>query len=290
MSRAEEYFGPYRVVNVVNVGQTSTMLQGFDSQERKFVGIKTLQNRFSRDKEQLAYLKWEYEVARTLDHEKIIKILDFGWDRKRPYLLMEWFPEMNVKNLINSGYDNYAYMVIPIVRGMAESLGYLHEKKWVHRDVKPDNFLYGEGEGKGLRLIDFALTKKAKTGIMSKLGFRSKAQGTASYIAPEQILSKSIDPRSDIYSLGCTIFELLSGRPPYTANSHNELLQKHISQQVPSITAKNRNVTPEMGDVLQWMLAKRPGDRPKNGSEIYKLLSGIRIFKKIPTKEQSWGT
>lgn len=287
MSRAEEYFGPYRVVNVVNVGQTSTLLQGFDPFEREFVGIKTLQNRFSKDREQLTYLKWEYDVAKTLDHEKIIKIRQFSWDNKRPFLLMEWFPEMNVKNIINLGYDNYAYMVIPIIRGMAESLGYLHSKKWVHRDVKPDNFLYGEG--KGLKLIDFALTKKAKTGFISKLSFRSSAQGTASYIAPEQILSKAIDPRSDIYSLGCTIFELLSGRPPYTANSPTELLQKHVSSQIPSITAKNRNVTPEMADVLYWMLAKRPDGRPKTCTELFKLLCGIRVFKKIPTRENSAG-
>ncbi len=287
MSRAEEYFGPYRVVNVVNVGQTSTLLQGYDPYERKFVGIKTLQNRYSRDKEQLSYLQWEYNVAKTLDHEKIIKIYKFGWDGKRPFLLMEWFPELNVKNLINSGYDNYAYMVIPIIRDMTESLGYLHEKKWVHRDVKPDNFLYGDG--KGLRLIDFALTKKTKIGFASKFGFRSKAQGTASYIAPEQILSKAIDPRSDVYSLGCTIFELLSGRPPFTANSPTELLQKHVSAQIPSVTAKNRNVTPEMSDLLYWMLAKRPNDRPKNCTELHKLICGVRIFKKIPTKENSGG-
>lgn len=287
MSRVEEFFGPYRVVNVVNVGQTSTLLQGFDPHRREFVGIKTLQNRFSRDREQLSYLKWEYDVSKTLDHEKIIKIRQFSWDNKRPFLLMEWFPEMNVKTIINLGYDNYAYMIIPIVRGMAESLAYLHGKKWVHRDVKPDNFLYGEG--KGLKLIDFALTKKTKTGIAASFGFRSKAQGTASYIAPEQILSKSIDPRSDIYSLGCTIFELLSGRPAFTANSPTELLQKHISAQIPSITAKNRNVTPEMADLLYWMLAKRPEGRPKNCTELHKLLCNVRIFKKIPIKESSWG-
>ena len=287
MSRAEEYFGPYRVVNVVNVGQTSTLLQGFDPINRVFVGIKTLQNRFSKDREQLSYLKWEFDVAKTLDHEKIIKIHQFAWDNKRPYLLMEWFPEMNVKTIVNSGYNAYAYMVIPIVYGMAESLAYLHSKKWVHRDVKPDNFLYGEG--KGLKLIDFALTKKKKTGFAAKFGFRSTAQGTASYIAPEQILSKVIDPRSDIYSLGCTIFELLSGRPPYTANSPTELLQKHVTAQIPSITAKNRNVTPEMADLLYWMLAKRPDGRPQDCTELYKLLTAARIFKKNPTQENSWG-
>ena len=287
MNRAEEYFGPYRVVNVVNVGQTSTLLQGYDPQSRQFVGIKTLQNRYVRDRMQLSYLQWEYNVAQTLDHEKVIKIFTFRWEKKLPYLVMEWFPELNVKNLINSGYDNYAYMIVPIIRGMTESLGYLHEKSWVHRDIKPDNFLYGDG--KGIKLIDFALTKKIKMGFASKFGFHSKAQGTASYIAPEQILSKAIDPRSDVYSLGCTIFELLSGRPPYTANSPTELLQKHVSAQIPSITAKNRNVTPEMAEMLNWMLAKRPSDRPKNCTELFKLITGVRIFKKLPTKESSWG-
>ncbi|MDR1384274.1 MAG: serine/threonine protein kinase [Planctomycetaceae bacterium] len=287
MSRADEYFGKYRIVNVVNVGQTSTLLQGYDSDSRQFFGIKTLQNRFARDRLQPSFLKWEYDVAKTLSHEKIIKIHEFSWDNRLPYLVMEWFPEQNVKTLLNRGYDSYAYLIPQIVCEMTESLGYLHSKKWVHRDVKPDNFLFGEG--KGLKMIDFALTKKNKTGIAAMFGFRSKAQGTASYIAPEQILSKSIDPRSDVYSLGCTLFELLSGRPPYTANSVQELLQKHISAQIPSLTAKNRNVTPEMADLVYAMLAKKPDYRPKNCTELYKHILSVRIFKKTPTRENNGG-
>ncbi|MDR1493456.1 MAG: serine/threonine protein kinase [Planctomycetaceae bacterium] len=287
MSRADEYFGKYRIVNVVNVGQTSALFQGYDSDTRQFVGIKTLQNRFARDRTQLSFLKWEYEVAKTLNHERIIKIYEFSWDKQLPYLVMEWFPEPNVKTLLNGGYDNYAYLVPQIFREMTESLGYLHSQKWVHRDVKPDNFLFGEG--KGLKMIDFALTKKAKKGFAAMLGFRSKAQGTASYIAPEQILSKSIDPRSDVYSLGCAFFELLSGRPPYTANSVQELLQKHVSAQIPSITARNHNVTPEMANLIYAMLAKKSDYRPKNCTELYKHIISVRIFKKTPTRENSGG-
>ena len=284
MSGADEYYGKYRIVNVVNVGQTSILLQGYDAETRTFVGIKTLQNRFLRDREQVAFLKWEYEVGKAFDFENVVKILQFAWEKKKPYLVLEWYPELNLKILISKGYDSYAYLLPKVIPDMAKALAYLHEKGWVHRDVKPDNFLYGESGG--LKLIDFALAKKCSSGIAGLFSFRRKAQGTASYIAPEQFLTQKVDPRLDVYSLGCTFFELLSGKLPYTGNSVQELLQKHVSSQIPSILAKNKNITPEAADLLNVMMAKKPQFRPKNCGEIAKHLNSIRIFKKMPTAPQ----
>jgi len=277
VSGADEYFGKYRIVNVVNVGQTSILLQGYDAETRTFVGIKTLQNRFLRNREQVAFLKWEYEVGKAFDSDHVIKITQFAWDKKKPYLVLEWYPELNLKILISKGYDSYVHFLPKIIPDMAKALAYLHEKGWVHRDVKPDNFLYGESGG--LKLIDFALAKKCTSGMFS---FQRKAQGTASYIAPEQILTRKVDPRSDVYSLGCTFFELLSGKLPYTGNSVQELLQKQISSQIPSILAKNKNITPEASDLLHVMMAKKPQNRPKSCLEVVKHLNTIRIFKKTP--------
>ena len=285
MSGADEYFGKYRIVNVVNVGQTSILLQGYDAETRTFVGIKTLQNRFLRNREQVAFLKWEHEVGKAFASDNVIKILQFAWDGKKPYLVLEWYPELNLKILISKGYDSYAYFLPKIIPAMAKALAYLHEKGWAHRDVKPDNFLYGESGG--LKLIDFALAKKCTSGIAGLFSFsRSKAQGTASYIAPEQILTRKVDPRSDVYSLGCTYFELLSGKLPYTGNSVQELLQKQISSQIPSILAKNKNITPEASDLLNVMMAKKPQNRPKNCGEVVKLLDSTRIFKKTPMAQE----
>jgi serine/threonine protein kinase len=203
--------------------------------------------------------------------------VQFAWDKKKPYLVLEWYPELNLKILISKGYDSYAHFLPKIIPDMAKALAYLHEKGWVHRDVKPDNFLYGESGG--LKLIDFALAKKCTSGMFS---FQRKAQGTASYIAPEQILTRKVDPRSDVYSLGCTFFELIAGRPPYTGGTINDLLQKHITSAIPPITARNKNVTPEMAEIVQLCLAKDPKDRPSSSKDLYDMVKTIRVYKQTP--------
>ncbi len=277
-----ELIGKYRLLEMVNVGQTSRLYRAIDSETQQYIAIKTLLDRYSADKEQVAILQWEHSVAEKFDHPLLIGIKEFGWNRRPriPFLAMEWFPAPNVKMLINKGYDAYAEHLEMIISGMLGSIMYLHEQGWVHRDIKPDNFLFAPEEG--FRLIDFALAKKIPKGVGKILAMRQKVQGTASYMSPEQIRGQVPDPRSDIYSLGCTFYELLTGRLPYTGTSMNELLHKHISSPIPSVTAKNKNVTREMGDVMRALLAKNADDRPKSINELVGILQNVRLFKKTP--------
>ena len=110
---------------------------------------------------------------------------------------------------------------------------YLHEQGWIHRDIKPDNFLVNE-EG-DVKLIDFALAARERKGL-GKLFGRTKVQGTRSYMAPEQIRGKGLDARTDIYSFGCMLYELVSGRLPFTGVSPEELLRKHLYAPIPVLT------------------------------------------------------
>jgi len=112
---------------------------------------------------------------------------------------------------------------------------------------------------------------------------RGKAQGTASYMAPEQILGKPPAPDVDIYSLGCSFFELLTGKLPYSGGTINDLLAKHLTGPIPSVTARNKNVTEDMAELLRMMLAKKADSRPKNAKDLYVALKGIRILKRKPS-------
>jgi len=277
-SFASAYLGPYRLLNVVNTGQTSRLWQAYDDDERRYVGIKTLQERFIRDSQQVYFLKREYEVAGPLDHPLVMKIHSFGFDKKVPYLVMEWCSAPNLKMLLNRGYEQIAPYMKQIVPQMVEALVYFHSKGWIHRDVKPDNYVFSEETG--LKLIDFALAQQ-KPNFISKM-FGSKVHGTASYMSPEQIQGKAVGESADIYSLGCTFFELIAGRPPYTGGSINDLLQKHISSAIPPITARNTNVTPEMAEVVRLCLAKDPKDRPRTSKDLYDMVRTIRVYKKTP--------
>ena len=114
-----------------------------------------------------------------------------------------------------------------------------------------------------VKLIDFAISIKQKSGLSSMFSFGKKAvQGTRSYMSPEQIRNQNLDPRADVYSFGCSVFELLTGKPPFTGTNADELLNKHLTAPIPSVQVYNDNVTPEFANVVKKMMAKRREDRP----------------------------
>ena len=154
----------------------------------------------------------------------------------------------------------------------------MHDQGWVHRDVKPDNILFNKASE--LRLIDFSLSTKA-AGAMSKLigGKEKVIQGTRTYISPETILKAPPSPQSDIYSLGITLFEVLTGEPPFRGTSPDDLLKKHLTTAAPPPSMINNNVTPEMDRFVLKMLAKRTKDRYKNTHELLAEFRNIKPYK-----------
>ena len=128
-------------------------------------------------------------------------------------------------------------------------------------------------------------------------GFGKKTvQGTRSYMSPEQIRNQNLDPRADVYSFGCVLFELLSGKPPFTGTNADELLNKHLTAAIPAVQVYNDNVTPEFSNLIRKMMAKRREERPATMWEFLKEFRGMRVFKVLPkppkpdeTKDQRKG-
>ncbi|MDY0170648.1 MAG: serine/threonine-protein kinase, partial [Thermoguttaceae bacterium] len=206
------YLGSFRLLNPIHSGHASQIWQAYDDRKQRRVCIKTLLDRFRRDREQVGYLRWEYAIGRNLDHPSVIQIENYDVDRGRPYLVMEWFAAPNMKNRIRQGVEPIAHLVEGIIDQAAVGLEVLHKAGYVHRDVKPDNFLVSD---KGVvKLIDFALAHRVRHGLARLFVRTPKLQGTRSYMAPEQIRCAAADPRADLYSFACVVFELLSGRPP----------------------------------------------------------------------------
>ena len=206
------YLGPYRLLNVVHTGHAGQIWQAYDDAHQRIVGIKTLLEKARKDREQLHYMHVEYAIGSKLKHPHVIETYSLDTDRGQPYLAMEWFSAPNMKQRLLQNGKGMARLIPKIIDQAADALAYFNQLGWVHRDIKPDNFLVAD-DGT-VKLIDFALAKRARHGLLKWFSRRSKIQGTKSYMSPEQIRGQALDGRADLYSFACTVYELVSGKPP----------------------------------------------------------------------------
>lgn len=281
------YLGPYRLLNVVHTGHASQIWQAYDDANGRMVGVKTLlEHGADNDREQLKFLRQEYAVGHSIKHPRIIQMYSFDWDRGQPYLGMEWFSAPNMKQRMQLGMEKIAPMIPGIIDKAAEALAYFNNKGWVHRDIKPDNFLVADDGD--VKLIDFALAKRCRRGLAKWFTPRTKIQqGTKSYMSPEQIRGLPLDDRADLYSFACTIHELVSGKPPFTGASTIDLLNKHLKTSPPSLEGQNPNVTAAFGQLVRRALAKDPNARPKSVDDFLREFRMIRVFRSMPTASSS---
>lgn len=275
----EKVLGPYRLNRLIHAGNSSQIWEATEGSAR--VAIKFLRGDFRENKAELAIFKNEYDIGEQMSHPNIIKMLKLDMDAKIPYFAMELFSTISLKQALRHGTESIGFMLDKIIVRATEGLSYMHSKNLVHCDVKPDNFLVNKDGD--VRLVDFAISQKMKTGLAKLFSGKVKnVQGTMSYMSPEQIRGQTLDQRADIYSFGCTLFELVTGKPPYTGSSPNELLNKHLSAAIPSPLVANENISTEFTNLLKVLMAKKPDDRPPSMWEVLKTVRTVRIFKKPP--------
>ena len=285
MVKVKDFLGPYRLARLIRLGSTCQVWEAIHDKDAKRVALKVLRPEQRGNKEEIAFLKHEYEVAKELNHRNVIKLIDYVTNAETPFIVLELFSELNLKMALRRGPEPIAYQLPSIVEQACEGLYYLHSKGYVHCDIKPDNLLLSRNWE--VKLIDFTIAKKIKSGLGKLFGGKTKVEGTRSYMSPEQIRGQSLDPRSDIYSMGCMLYELIVGRAPYTGNTPNELLSKHLSAQIPSALVSNDNVSTEFNNILRKMLAKKLEDRPQTMWDVLKMIRSTPIFKKPPRIPES---
>jgi len=280
VTRPRDFLGPYRLARLIRTGQSTHVWEAAKSDDTTRYVLKVLKSDLRKNKEELTQLKNEFEVGKSLKHPNIIRILDFNAEAETPYLVMEHFEHPNLKLWLRNGPQTGAHLALKVIEQSAEALFYLHSEGWIHRDVKPDNFLVSD-QGV-VKLIDFAISQRQKKGISAVFSFGGKVQGTRSYMAPEQIRNQTLDARADIYSFGCVLFELLTGKAPFTGSTADELLNKHLTAPIPSVQVANDNVTAEFANVLRKLMAKRREERPPSLWEFLKEFRQTRAFKIVP--------
>lgn len=273
----ENFLGSYRLLRIITTTKACQICEALHQMDNVRVVIKMLLKDYRTNRDEIAALKQEYNVGKDLENSNIIRVYEYNVHRDIPYIVMELFNHPNMKQALRDQPEAIALQTESIAEGAARGLSYIHEQGWVHCDIKPENYLV---DSKGhTKLIDFSIARKPKKGLARLLGGKPKVQGTMSYMAPEQIRGEAIDPKTDIYSFGCTLFELVSGRPPFTGKSSNDLLNRHLKGKPPSAVAANAKVTNEFSELIVQMLAKRPVDRPHSMDEVLDRLDKITIFR-----------
>ena len=272
----KEFVGDYRLFHLIRVGATFEIWAVRPIGENVAYAMKWLPPGEKHTRQASGELKHEFNVGKSLDHRSIIDTYDYGTGKDGTYLTMELFKTPNLKQQINEGVEKLHYRLEEILCEAALALEHMHKQGWTHRDIKPDNYLVSDDNQ--VRLIDFTLARKIPKGLGKFLGGKAPVQGTYSYMPPEQIRGKEIDARGDIYSFGCMVYELMTGKLPFTASSSTELLNKHLKAKPPELSMLQKNIQPEFGKLVHRMLAKDPAERPETLMEFYRELKAGRCF------------
>jgi serine/threonine protein kinase len=265
---------------VIWTGETAEIVRA-RTPEGQQVALK----RIRRDRQTRANyrsLDREARVGASLDHKNVIRVLDYFSGPPEPVMVMEYFPSRNLKVRSHSptGDELLETHTGAILQQMTLGLLHVHDQGYIHMDIKPENYLLND-EGM-VKLTDFAITT-SPPGVLRRLWpGRRRIAGTRPYIAPETLRRRSPDWRTDVYSFGATVFEVLTHRPPFVADNRDELLHMHLYQQPPWPCTYNKNLTPEINELVLAMLAKNPDRRPQSMADVLARLRRIDIYVEPP--------
>ncbi len=282
---AAEVIDGYRIRSHLQTGQTSQVYEVVELSSNRHFAMKMLLPETARSSEHRQMLFHEAEVGKALTHPNIIRIVKISRSKSLPYFVMEYFPSGSLRTRLLAKDMTFIHEHLhSIVKQTATGLAFMNASGWVHRDVKPDNMLVNAAGD--VKLIDFAIAYKIPTGLAKMFHGKKRAMGTRSYMAPEQIRGQPLDGRTDIYGFGCTCFELVTGRPPFTGSDATNLLHKQIADIPPKPQMFQPNVTDEFAALILQMLAKKKEGRPKDFHEVLMAVRNMRVLKTTPKTEQ----
>jgi eukaryotic-like serine/threonine-protein kinase len=267
--------GPYELIRKLGEGGMGAVYQARDTRNDKIVALKVLPRSRAKDKIFLQRFEQEARAAFELDHPNIIHGLDVGNADGYYFLVMEYVQGYDVYTLLEQKGRLAEKEALQILEQIAAALDHIHGERLVHRDIKPENIIVSE-EGVA-KLADMGLTIDSETQGRRRITQAGIAMGTPFYLSPEQIEGKSeADIRSDIYALGTTVYEMVTGRPPFEGETPAVVMMKHLNEQVPSPHEIDHTISLHFCHLLEKMMAKNPADRYQTPAE---LLTDIQRVK-----------
>ena len=284
-----ESIGRYLIREELGRGGMATVYRAFDPRFKRDVAIKLLPRQFLHDPTFRTRFEREAQTIAALEHPAIVPVYDFGEDDELPYLVMRLMTGGTLAERLHMGAMPLA-QIAPIFAWLAPALDEAHRHNIIHRDLKPSNILFDQWEKP--YLSDFGIVKLVE-GSEGTLTSTSTALGTPAYMSPEQVLGEGkLDSRSDIYAFGIILFELLTGKKPYVADTPMGQALKHVTDTIPHLHKFNPSLLPECQIIITKAMAKDREKRYQTGVELAAALldlagitpsSGVMVWSQVKT-------
>jgi len=268
--------GEYVILEHIGDGGMGRVYKARNRQTGDLVALKLLKPQVASDESAVRRFQREIETASRLQHPNIVATLDSGEQNGQQFLVMEFVDGHDLATLVRETAELPVQTAVDCILRSAKGLAYSHAEQIVHRDIKPSNLLLSHsGE---IRVLDMGLARITSTpenGETSptQITRTGSIMGTVDFMAPEQAINpKTADGRADIYSLGCTLFYLLTGTKPFTGATVMEVLVAHRENPIPSLTSKRKDVPESLNAVYLKMVAKDPAQRYQSMQEVVRAL------------------
>lgn len=256
----------YRLIKKIGQGGMGIVYQAEDSVLNRIVAYKVLPPSVKDHPKVLASFLREARIAASLSHPNIVAVYDAGHEGGELFIVMEFVDGISLKERLQQvaplPHDEFMHVALQLCQGLA----YAHRHKVVHRDIKPANVMLGR-DGQ-IKIMDFGLAKV----VSDALADRTSVKGTPLYMAPEQVTGDQVDHQSDIYSLGCTLYRMATGRPPFTGG---DLYYHHLHTAPEPPVSINPNLSPQLNRLLLTCLAKKKSERFNDVGLIIKALQAV---------------
>ncbi len=264
-----EISGRYRVVSRLGSGGMADVYLADDLQLGRQVALKLLHRRFAGDPDFVERFRREAQAAAALTHPNIVSVYDRGdWDGTS-YISMEYLPGRTLKDLIRTEAPVDPRRAVSIALQVAHAAKFAHRGGIIHRDLKPQNVMVDVDDR--AVVTDFGIARAGASGVTEA----GSVMGTAHYVSPEQAQGSEVGPPSDVYSIGVVLYEMLTGRVPFDAETPVAIAMKHLSEPPVPPSSIAPGISPDLEETVLWALRKAPGDRPQDADSLIRALDVV---------------
>jgi serine/threonine-protein kinase len=261
----------YKIYDEVGSGGIATVYVARDLKTNEMVAVKVIHPHIAKDLNTVKRFEREANLLMSLTDPHLVRVYDYGIEEDRHYLVMEYIGGRTLKAIIKEEGPLAVDRAMDIAQQVAEGLSVIHQQGVVHRDIKPQNLMV-QTDGT-VKVMDFGIARMADLSALTQSGF---LVGTPHYISPEQAMGQRVDHRSDIYSLGVVLYEMLMGKVLFDGDSPVTVALMHVKDPVPSLRLQRTDIPPQVEQLVDKCLDKEPGDRFQTAAVLANAIGSLR--------------